>query len=336
MVTTRMSHLLNYTPTPINIKSNKPINTNVSNSVSKKNIRSKSPRPPNKHPVQPSHPPPNKHPPSNKYLVPHHPNKHSPPPPNKYLVPHSPDKNPPLNKHPLSNKYLVPHSLSNKNQIQNSVSNKNLEQDKRLKMRENKGKIVKRVGGKKIVRMVKPVNKPVNKPVIKPVIKQVNKPVIKPHLKKSALKRSGVNGVDRVNKRRRVGFVQNTSYKTYVKDADTNRSILHPNYQDLLKRCYMGHEKIAEIINRNSVHKVLRSTDNDEMLKVYDVGAHWWEDRSPLILNKKLESEPEFLKKFLFLIDYYIKKNQNVGESRPLTIKNNRIKIVFNNILRKV
>jgi len=134
--------------------------------------------------------------------------------------------------------------------------------------------------------------------------------------------------------RKRVHFHPKVIVNTYPKEEIDEKCILNPMAQTVMHNCEIAHERIVHIINKNSIHNILRPSEIDNPVKVFDVGIDWWNDKSPLILYYKLRDNNDFLQKFLILFDQYIKKNQKVGEIKPLTITNKRFKIRFPRVIR--
>lgn len=156
-------------------------------------------------------------------------------------------------------------------------------------------------------------------------------PVTNPKQRK--LKSILVRNPRKNRKKKSVKFAPRAKVRTFIQNDEEIGCILNPGPQNTLHQCHLAHERITNIINENSIHKVLRSNEVDNPVKVYDTGTAWWRDKSPIILYSKLRDR-NFLNKFLILFDQQVRRNQNVGQIKPLIINNNRFKIRFPRVIR--
>jgi len=133
---------------------------------------------------------------------------------------------------------------------------------------------------------------------------------------------------------KKVQFSPKVTVITFSKNDSPNPCILNPGIQNLIKECNLAHVKIAQLINKNSPHKILLPIENDNPVKVYDTGEMWWNDHSPVIMSSKLMNDKKFLVDFLRIFDHYLKKSHRVDEVKPLIINNKRLKIKFAQVKR--
>jgi len=135
--------------------------------------------------------------------------------------------------------------------------------------------------------------------------------------------------------KKKVSFSNNVTVKLYTNNnSDTSGNIINVQTQKLLRDCHVTQNRIADLINQNSVHRILKTTPIDPLLKVNDLSSHWWADNSPMILFARLQNDKPFQTRFIKMFDSYVRKNQNVGEIRPVMINNSRFKIYFDRVIR--
>jgi hypothetical protein len=131
-----------------------------------------------------------------------------------------------------------------------------------------------------------------------------------------------------------VKFDPNVTVRLYSKDEETDGNVLNMETQKLLKDCHTAHNKITDIINQNSVHRILKTTTVEPLIRVNDLYNHWWIDNSPMVLHSKLQNK-QFLYRFIKMFDQYVSTNiSKVGDIKPLMITSSRFKIYFSNVRR--
>jgi len=131
-----------------------------------------------------------------------------------------------------------------------------------------------------------------------------------------------------------VKFDPNVTVRLYSKDEETDGNVLNMETQKLLRDCHTAHNKITDIINQNSVHRILKTTTVEPLIRVNDLYNHWWIDNSPMVLHSKLQNKP-FLYRFIKMFDQYVSTNiSKVGDIKPLMITSSRFKIYFSNVRR--
>ncbi len=193
----------------------------------------------------------------------------------------------------------------------------------------------------------RPPNKNSVKQVGKTTAKQVGKPG-RPPVKKTPVKQPAktpvksrkVGGMKSIlirrprrGRKKKVKFHDQVRVKNIVRNECEKDCILNRGSQILLHNCSIAHERIAHMINEHSFNKILRTNEQDEPVKVFDMGTLWFNDNSPMILYNKLQ-DPKFMQKFIVMFDIKVRNNQKVGQIKSLEIKNNRFRIMIPRVIR--